>query len=161
MLCHVTAIVRPGARVVAIDPAGRVLLFESEEPVAAGGLETRVFWVTPGGGLESGETFEQAARRELREETGIDAEVAGPSVLEEEAAGHHPDYGGQEVLYRARIFVVRLRADEVDALSRDAVAAAGYGRHRWWSLEELEQTSEGISPPGLAAILRAALGTTA
>lgn len=30
------------------------------------------FWLTPGGGLKSGETFEEAAIRELREEAGIE-----------------------------------------------------------------------------------------
>jgi 8-oxo-dGTP diphosphatase len=39
-------------------------------------------WFCRGGGLETGEGYEQAARRELFEETGIVAEELGPVVLE-------------------------------------------------------------------------------
>lgn len=54
--------------VVAVDPAGRVLLLRRN--AARGG-----FWQQVTGRLEPGERPEEAARRELREETGADVPV--------------------------------------------------------------------------------------
>lgn len=55
----------PAACVIAFDPANRLLLVKrSVEP-------KRGFWSLPGGYMELGETPEETALRELREETGL------------------------------------------------------------------------------------------
>jgi 8-oxo-dGTP pyrophosphatase MutT (NUDIX family) len=39
-----------------------------------------MWWAAPGGGLERAETHEEAARREVREETGLDLQNLGPWI---------------------------------------------------------------------------------
>ena len=68
------AVERPTARVLLIDGRDRVLLFEMHT------ADGRVFWCPPGGGLEAGESHEQAALRELTEETGWRDPMIGPLI---------------------------------------------------------------------------------
>ena len=59
---------RPTSRWLILDGQGRVLLFRfvySDGPIAGA-----TFWATPGGAVDTGESYEDAARRELFEETG-------------------------------------------------------------------------------------------
>jgi mutator protein MutT len=53
---------------------GRILMVQRGKEPRKG------WWSLPGGALETGETLEQAVRREVREETGLEVEPAG--VLE-------------------------------------------------------------------------------
>ncbi|MEZ5882333.1 MAG: NUDIX domain-containing protein [Paracoccaceae bacterium] len=64
--------VRPVVAVLAVViRGGRVLLVQRANPPDAG------LWGFPGGKVEFGETLEQAAERELLEETGVTATAGG------------------------------------------------------------------------------------
>ena len=117
--------------------------------------------MTPGGGVEAGEALEDAARRELREETGITVSTVGPCLREDEVVGRHPDYGDEDVLYRDHFFLVCLTASQAASLSTRAVVEAGYDAHRWWTLVEIETTPETVRPDDLATIVRRALSVAA
>lgn len=58
---------RGAAGVLLVAPSGRVLLMRR----SPGGADHGGEWAFPGGVIEEGETAEQAARRELEEETGL------------------------------------------------------------------------------------------
>jgi 8-oxo-dGTP diphosphatase len=140
---------RRSARLLIIEPAGRVLLFRFV--FKRGALAGEDYWATPGGGVEEGETFEQAAIRELREETGIRVESVGPPVGQREFVLQLSD--GEHVVADERFF--RVEAKEA-TLSRDEwtpneveVMVA----HRWWSKDELSQTSETVWPENLIEML--------
>jgi 8-oxo-dGTP pyrophosphatase MutT (NUDIX family) len=68
-----TPLERPSGRVIAVDPDGCVLLFRIEDPLN----DKPPIWITPGGGLEPGESPADGAVREFYEETGIVIEVKG------------------------------------------------------------------------------------
>lgn len=68
---------RNAARVLILDRAGRALLVRGHDV----DQPERSWWFTVGGGIEPGETLEQAAIREVLEETGItlaEADLVGP-----------------------------------------------------------------------------------
>ena len=60
------------SRLVVMDPQGAVLLFNTAAPDSS--CFTR--WITPGGGVDPGESHLVAAQRELFEETGQTLSIA-------------------------------------------------------------------------------------
>lgn len=147
---------RPAARLLALDPENRVLLFHFV--FHEGALAGQKYWATPGGALEHGESFANAAKRELLEETGISAPI-GEQVLQKKTT--FPTPTGEYVEADERYFLVRAVDNKVDESGQSPSEAHYMKNHRWWSLEELATTSDTVFPNGLVAIIEALVSSEA
>ena len=143
------AVLRPTARVLLIDADERVLLFRMET------LDGRVFWCPPGGGLDAGETFEQAAVRELREETGWREPALGAFL----GTRRHVVTWHDGITYdcRERWFHARVDQLEVDDADWTDDERLDMGEHRWWTLADLGATREELVPRDLAGLVATVL----
>jgi 8-oxo-dGTP pyrophosphatase MutT (NUDIX family) len=142
--------VRLAGRVIAIDPAGRVLLFGYDDPPPKG-----KHWATPGGGVEDGEDFYTAACRELCEETGWPDVPVSPDEAYLESNVQYSGYRKALIRQYDHYFIGRV-PDEKRALGEVAAMHTfdGIVGHRWWTLEELDATEENVYPKGLADLVR-------
>lgn len=145
-------VVRPTSRLLVLDDADRLLLMKTVAP------DTSRFarWITPGGGVDPGETHVEAAVRELHEETGQVVTEVGDVVRVDDFEVPWDD--ADHTHGHAEFFVVRLPHFEVvdddwtDDERTDILAS------RWFTLDELTNTDEPVEPADLADLMRQVLG---
>ena len=141
---------RRAARIIVVDPEGRALMFRFD----VSGRPP--FWVTAGGECELDESFEDAARRELLEETGIIADP-GPQI-----ARMTPEFvtvEGEPVQADERFFLVQVAEARIDTAGHTVLEQQLMTQHRWFTLAELEHWDEAVFPANLAEMIRSQTAT--
>jgi len=137
--------VRRVARVVVLDERDRVLLFRFRDPG-----KDRDHHATPGGGLEPGESFEDAAVRELAEEVFLGEIGLGPVLWDRTT---ELDFLGTWTRAEERYFLLRVDSEHVAPYDGHLAHENVVGR-AWWTVDDLASTDEQVWPRGLAALLR-------
>jgi 8-oxo-dGTP pyrophosphatase MutT (NUDIX family) len=137
---------RPAARILLLDDRGRLLLFRFDSG------DRPPFWCTPGGAVDPGESYAEAARRELREETGLDLDCGGEvhrRIVEFLTLEDLP------VIADERYFLVRGGTCAIDTASHTALEQRVMREWRWFEPHELADWHETIFPENLIQMLEA------
>jgi 8-oxo-dGTP pyrophosphatase MutT (NUDIX family) len=142
---------RETARILLSNSSGQFfLLLTHFDPEV--GLPPR--WITPGGGIDEGETPIEAAVRELREETGISVsqEALGAKLGEVSGRWDWGD-GKNHHTYVDHFYQLQVEDFELDDSGWTDDERRDVMEFRWWNLAELNATGEQVGPHGLAELI--------
>jgi 8-oxo-dGTP pyrophosphatase MutT (NUDIX family) len=132
---------RRTVRVLVVDDRDRLLLFSDRDP----GLPGTGWWITPGGGIDPGETELEAGVRELEEETGLQVaadRLLGPVLVRRVVHGYTDVVIDQEDSFYA-CWVPAFEVSDAGHTEEERITMT---THRWWTRAELAATDEEIWP---------------
>ncbi|CAB4687197.1 MAG: NUDIX domain-containing protein [Actinobacteria bacterium] len=143
---------RRAARVVVLDPLDRILLINASDPLHRNGPG---WWEIPGGGIDHGESTEEAARRELWEEAGIAEAEIGPCVWFQRVQF---SFGGWHFDQDEWVHIARCEGVSEGPQGLEALEVLAFGEQRWWTLEDLLEHQPRTIPYRMAEFLPHVIG---
>jgi 8-oxo-dGTP pyrophosphatase MutT (NUDIX family) len=138
---------RRTVRLLVVDDSERLLLFRDTDP----GLPGTRWWITPGGGVDPGESDLEAGVRELEEETGLvvtTGQLVGPVLTRQVVHGYTDVLIDQEDVFHA-CWVPAFEVSDAGHTEEERITMTA---HRWWTREQLAETDEEIWPANLLEI---------
>jgi len=135
---------RDAIRAIILTPENEVLLLRIHLPHD----KERFWWITPGGGRELGEAVEDALKRELQEELGLNDYAVGPLVWRRQ---HTFNWAGKRIRQSERYHIVH--TDRFEPLMSDPDEVKVLDCFRWWPVAELANSGEFLTPFSLADIV--------
>lgn len=145
---------RNAVRVVLTDAGGRILLFHALTPDQT----PDGWWELPGGGIDPGESYLDAAVREIREETGL---ILEPGAVGPPAWRRDTTWKSRGVRRLQHEVVVRARVPgnrpDITADGQTPQELEDYVDVRWWELDEIIRSELRFYPGQLPELLPAFL----
>ncbi|HXR67430.1 MAG TPA: NUDIX domain-containing protein [Dermatophilaceae bacterium] len=142
---------RDVVRLVVHDTLDQILLLHTHEPTVP---ELGQWWELPGGGIDPGETYRQAAIRELWEETGItvsDYQIGAPTWTRDGTFRHR----NLRHLQHEVVVEVQLTGPgpDVDESNRLDYELEDYFGFRWWPIPQVLASTDQFYPRRLSRLL--------
>jgi 8-oxo-dGTP pyrophosphatase MutT (NUDIX family) len=139
---------RATARALLVTPDREILLVRYFAQAIG-----RHFWITPGGGIEAGESEREAALREVAEETGLVGAAIGPAVWTRSVPipWATPPFVQRETYFWTPTPRFEPSAAGIPTESERREIEA----YRWWRLDEIDASRERFAPRRLGDLLRA------
>jgi len=133
---------RNAVRAILLTPEHEVLLMRIRF------TDRPAFWITPGGGIESGEEPAAALGRELDEEVGLTEFDLGPLLWKRQHtfSVYEKRYCQVEDYYAVHV-------PRFDPVIRDLDEASVLDEFRWWPIDRLFAMDEPVAPATLATIV--------
>ena len=134
-------VIRATSRLVVVSPRETFLLMMTQAPDSSGFSR----WITPGGGVDPGESHLEAARRELFEETGRELEIDEEPLWRYEfdvswdQASHNRGYAEYFLAFADEEF--EPASDFWTPEEHIDVTASA-----WWSVTDLARTDDPYEP---------------